>query len=62
MAHPEASRTPQDSTSTPASTPANTPAGSRGDGASLTPRRAWFPPDADDFEITPEAAMYAGRR
>jgi hypothetical protein len=57
MAHPEASRTPQDSTSTPA----NTPAGSHGDGASPTPR-AWFPPEADDFEITPEAAMYAGRR
>lgn len=58
MPHPDASRTPQDSTSTPA----NTPAGSRGDGASPAPKRAWFPPKADDFEITPEAAMYAGRR
>jgi hypothetical protein len=24
--------------------------------------RAWFPPTTDDFEITPEAAMYSGRR
>ena len=58
MAHPEGSRTPQDSVHTPA----NTPAGSRGDGASPTSKRVWFPPTADDFEITPEAAMYAGRR
>ena len=58
MAYPEGSRTPQDSTSTPASTPT----GSRGDGASPTSKRAWFPPRVDDFEITPEAAMYAGRR
>ena len=40
MAHPDASRTPQDSTGTPA----NTPAGSLGDDASPTSRRAWFPP------------------
>ena len=26
------------------------------------PRRTWFPPSIEDFEITPEAAMYAGRR
>lgn len=58
MPHNEGSRTPQDSTSTPA----NTPAAARGDGASPTSKRAWFPPQADDFEITPEAAMYAGRR
>ena len=58
MAHSDASRTPQDSTGTPASTPA----GSRGDEASPTSPRAWFPPEADDFEITPEAAMYAGCR
>ena len=25
-------------------------------------RRTWFPPSIEDFEITPEAAMYAGRR
>ena len=54
MPHIEESRTPQDTTSTPAA--------ARGDGASPTPKRAWFPPQADDFEITPEAAMYAGRR
>ncbi len=58
MAYPDASRTPQDSTSAPA----NTSADSRGDGASPTSPRSWFPPRADDFEITPEAAMYAGRR
>ena len=58
MAHPDASLTPQDSASTPASTPTD----SRGNGALPTSRRAWFPPKADDFEITPEAAMYAGRR
>ena len=27
-----------------------------------TSQRAWVPPSADDFEITPEAAMYSGRR
>jgi hypothetical protein len=58
MAQPEASRTPEDSTGTSA----NTSVGSPGDGASPVSRRAWFPPKADDFEITPEAAMYAGRR
>ena len=58
MAHPDASLMPQDSTRTPA----NMTAGSQGDGASPSSRRAWFPPKADDFEITPEAAMYAGRR
>jgi hypothetical protein len=58
MAQPEASRTQEDSMSTPT----EPPAGSQGDGASLSSRRAWFPPKADDFEITPEAAMYAGRR
>lgn len=58
MAQPEASRTPEE----PTSTPAKTSAGSPGDEASLASRRAWFPPKADDFEITPEAAMYAGRR
>ncbi len=58
MAHPDASRMPQDSTSTPASTASGAP----GDGASSGSLRAWFPPKADDFEITPEAAMYAGRR
>ncbi len=57
MAHPEGSRTPQDAVNTPA----HTPAGAHG-GASSTPKRVWFPPKADDFEITPEAAMYAGRR
>ena len=58
MAHPDASRTPQDSPGTPA----NTSAVSLSDEASPTSPRAWFPPQADDFEITPEAAMYAGRR
>ena len=58
MAHPNASSVPQDSKNTPASVAA----GSGSDGASPAPRRAWFPPKADDFEITPEAAMYAGRR
>lgn len=58
MAQSEASRTPENSMSTPA----NPPTDSQGDGASLASRRAWFPPKADDFEITPEAAMYAGRR
>ena len=55
MAHPEVSPTPQDSKTMLA----NMAVGSRGDGA---PKRAWFPPEAEDFEITPEAAMYAGRR
>jgi hypothetical protein len=54
MAHPEGSLTPQDSVHTPTGTP--------DDGASSTSKRVWFPPKADDFEITPEAAMYAGRR
>ncbi len=54
MANPEGSRTPQDS--------ARTAAGTRDGAASPTPKRVWFPPKADDFEITPEAAMYAGRR
>jgi hypothetical protein len=58
MAHPEVSRTPQDSKTMPA----NTAVGSRGDGGLQEPKRAWFPPKAEDFEITPEAAMYAGRR
>jgi hypothetical protein len=58
MAHPEGSRTPQDTSATSA----KVAAGSRGDGASPTSSRAWFPPSVDDFEITPEAAMYAGRR
>jgi len=58
MAQPEASHIPED----PTGTPANTSAGSPGDGTSPASRRAWFPPKVDDFEITPEAAMYAGRR
>lgn len=58
MAQPETSRTLQDS----ANTPAKVAAGSLGDGASPTSPRAWFPPSVDEFEITPEAAMYAGRR
>jgi hypothetical protein len=37
-------------------------AGPVADGAVPTSQRAWFPPSADDFEITPEAAMYSGRR
>jgi hypothetical protein len=58
MALPEASRAPQDATSSPAKAVTN----SRGDGVSPTSPRAWFPPSVEDFEITPEAAMYAGRR
>ncbi len=58
MAHSDASRTPQDPTSTPASTTAR----SSDDDGRPTPQRAWFPPSLEDFEITPEAAMYAGRR
>jgi hypothetical protein len=58
MAPPEVSGTLQDSQTMPA----NTAADSRSDGASPAPKRAWFPPKAEDFEITPEAAMYAGRR
>ena len=53
MANPEGTRTPQDSVRTP---------GTRDDAASPASTRVWFPPKADDFEITPEAAMYAGRR
>jgi len=45
----------------PAAAPTAAADGSRDDG-DAAPRRAWFPPAADDFEITPEAAMYAGRR
>ena len=58
MAHPEASGTSQDSTNTHA----EAATGSRGDGDSPASPRAWFSPSVDDFEITPEAAMYAGRR
>lgn len=54
MANPEGSRPPQDT--------ARTPAGTRADAAPAAPERVWFPPKADEFEITPEAAMYAGRR
>lgn len=25
-------------------------------------QRTWFPPVVENFEVTPEAAMYAGRR
>jgi hypothetical protein len=54
MANPEGSRPPQDT--------ARTAAGARDDAAPTASERVWFPPKADDFEITPEAAMYAGRR
>jgi hypothetical protein len=54
----DASSKPQD----PTTLPGGAAARSRDDGGSTTSRRAWFPPEADDFEITPEAAMYAGRR
>ncbi len=58
MPKPDASTKPQD----PTAVPGGAAARSRDDGGSAMPRRAWFPPKADDFEITPEAAMYAGRR
>ncbi len=58
MPKPDASSKPQD----PTSIPGGAAARSRDDSGSATSRRAWFPPKADDFEITPEAAMYAGRR
>lgn len=58
MPKPEEPSKPQDPTAAPAGAPARS---ADGDG-SAPPRRAWFPPAADDFEITPEAAMYAGRR
>jgi hypothetical protein len=32
------------------------------DHAAPASRRSWFRPAVEDFEITPEAAMYAGRR
>lgn len=37
-------------------------AGSSDHAASSAARRNWFPPSIEDFEITPEASMYAGRR
>lgn len=58
MAISEASRTRLNATSTPGRAVAN----SQGDGVSPASPRAWFPPSVDDFEIAPEAAMYAGRR
>lgn len=60
MPKPDASTEPQDPTAGPG--PGGAAARSHADGGSATSRRAWFPPKADDFEITPEAAMYAGRR
>jgi hypothetical protein len=54
MVHPDASRTPRDHVSKSA--------GSSDHAASSASRRSWFPPSIEDFEITPEAAMYAGRR
>ncbi len=52
--HPEADRAPRDHVSKSAGSPEHAqPAAGR---------RSWFPPGIEDFEITPEAAMYAGRR
>ena len=58
MPKPGDASKPQD----PTAGPAGAEARSGDDGGSAPSRRAWFPPRADEFEITPEAAMYAGRR
>src|SRR5262249_43206990 len=47
--------------SRPQSPPATTPR-AREDPRTTPEQRTWFPPVVENFEVTPEAAMYAGRR
>jgi hypothetical protein len=58
MPHPDAVTPAKDQASPLAGAPAR-PGQEGGETASL---HAWFPPKVDEFEITPEASMYAGRR
>ncbi|HEV2373153.1 MAG TPA: hypothetical protein VGS19_13380 [Streptosporangiaceae bacterium] len=52
--HPDTARSPRDN--------ATRPAESSDPASSSAARRAWFPPSIQDFEIRPEAAMYAANR